>query len=232
MALARAEILRLLPGMSVTLALIGAAAYSLPKYVDHRIDLYMTRHDVAGHGSSRTNAEVVAAQEFLTKHRKSITTGMPSRSENAAAGLNKIVVFTDYRCTYCKAMERYLDKDDVSQVNVTYKELPILGDSSKVLSLYALAADMAGDYLDYRAHMLAIPSPGESDAREFFEKKGIKPPGAPELQQLEKILAANEAEAKGLAIKGTPAIIVGNTILYGWNSNKFKSEVSGLKTPS
>lgn len=225
MALTRAETLRLLPGTLVTLALIGAAAYSLPKYVDHRIDLYMTQHDVAGHGNSRTKAEVVAAQDFLRKNRKSISIGMPSQREKANAGLKQIVVFTDYRCTYCKAMERYLDGDKTVKIKVVFKELPILGESSKTLSLYALAADRAGKYLDYRAHMLAIPSPSESDARTFFERKQIKAPDAQELQQLEKLVAANAAEAKGLAIKGTPAIVVGNSILYGWNPNEFKAKI-------
>lgn len=223
MSLTRTDVFRIFPAAVFTVGLLGAVAYSLPRYVDHRIDLYMAEHKPSARGATGTQAQLAAVKTFLRNNHNLVAAGLPTESRKPESNLKNIVIFTDYRCTYCKAMERYIDKKLLDHGNIIYKELPILGQDSELLSEYGFAADKAGKYSAYREFMLGISSPNESDARSFFLKNGIDLPDQGDLSIYKKSIDQNRYLARGLEIQGTPAIIYNNEILYGWNENKFAS---------
>jgi protein-disulfide isomerase len=132
-----------------------------------------------------------------------------------------IVEFFDYRCPYCKQVEPSLEalvKQD-PKLRIVYKEFPVLGEASVYASHMALAARQQGKYQQFHDAMMATK--GEINA-EVIERvaasagvdvaKAKAQMGTPEIDALIK---RNYALAEALDIQGTPAFIVGDTLIPG-----------------
>jgi protein-disulfide isomerase len=132
-----------------------------------------------------------------------------------------IVEFFDTSCPYCRRLEPTMvsllagDKG----VRLIYKDLPILGPASVLGARALLAAQRQDGYERLRA---AIMRPGfvpsQSSLATAARNAGLD---WPRLRQdmddpaIEQRLAANLAQARALGIEGTPALIVGKTLLPG-----------------
>ena len=77
----------------------------------------------------------------------------------AANGDLTIAVFTDYRCSVCRAEEGALQRAAArdGRVRLVYKELAILGEPSVAAARAALAADRQGVYAKVREALMAAP---------------------------------------------------------------------------
>jgi len=132
-----------------------------------------------------------------------------------------IVEFVDYQCGYCKrahaAVKAVLAADP--KVRVIYKDLPILGDASRVAALAALAARPQGKYLAF--HDALMESRTQLDRTRILaiaESVGIdvarleKDMQDPKVQQ---VIDRNMALANLLGVRGTPAFVVGRQFVPG-----------------
>ena len=132
-----------------------------------------------------------------------------------------IVEFFDYRCPYCRRSADTLEtamKED-GNVRVVFKEFPILGPESVEGAKAALAAAKQGKYEAF--HFALMREPGDMSAdhlRKTAEQVGMDADQMERDMQSEEIgsaLRKNYALAEELSIRGTPAFVIGGTLVPG-----------------
>ncbi|MGG5810066.1 DsbA family protein [Falsiroseomonas sp. CW058] len=132
-----------------------------------------------------------------------------------------IVEFFDARCGYCKqmhpAMEALLRRD--ANVRVVLKDLPILGPASVVAARALLASHRQGRYPAFQDALMALRvEPTEAVLRQQAERIGLdwarlrRDMDDPALQRR---IEANLRLAQALGIEGTPALVIGETLVPG-----------------
>jgi protein-disulfide isomerase len=149
----------------------------------------------------------------------------PSILRDAVAGNAKgdvtIVEFFDTRCPYCRKLEPtmadFLARDH--GVRLVYKDLPILGPASVLGSKALLAAQKQGGYEKLRdAIMLAPPDTTKAMIQADAQKLGL------DWKRLERDMddpaitvriQSNLKLAHDLGIEGTPAMVIGGTLIPG-----------------
>src|SRR5579863_7206214 len=134
-----------------------------------------------------------------------------------------IVEFFDYRCPYCKEQEPGIEallKED-PKVRIVYKEFPILGPESVTASRVALAALKQGLDKYTRFHVAMMNTKGQITeavimkvaAESGLDMNRIK--SDMKSTDIQATIQRNYALADALDIKGTPAILVGDTLEPG-----------------
>ena len=131
----------------------------------------------------------------------------------------QIVTFLDYRCPYCKKLSSVLSQMQDDKIRIVYKDWPILGDSSVLAAYAALAANKQGNYLAFHTRLMnSRLNPTLAYIEEIAVDLGMN------RSQLRKdinsdITAHNiqrtSALASALSLIGTPALVVGHTIVQG-----------------
>jgi protein-disulfide isomerase len=163
---------------------------------------------------AKVRQEVVAKRDALLNDPSSPVGGNPR-------GDVTIVEFFDYRCPYCKevepSLEAYLKED--RDLRIVYKEFPILGPASVYAAHVALAARAQGKYDAFHHAMMAVKGTiGDDVVRKTAESVGIdmsKAAAAIDSDAVDRIIKDNYALAEALEIDGTPAFVVGDTMLPG-----------------
>jgi protein-disulfide isomerase len=132
-----------------------------------------------------------------------------------------LVEFFDYRCPYCKQVAPSLDallKED-GKLRIVYKEFPILGEASVYATRVALAAKKQGKYAAFhRAMMTTKGDIGDETVLNVATSLGLdisKIKADMSAPEIDKLIDQNYALADALNIQGTPAIIVGDTLIPG-----------------
>lgn len=132
-----------------------------------------------------------------------------------------LVEFFDARCGYCKRlhpeMAALLRADP--GVRVILKDLPILGPQSVVASRALLASQRQGKYVAYQNALMNLRGePTDAALKVEAEKLGIDWAKLQRDMQDPALLArlqANVSLAQNLGIEGTPALVIGNTLVPG-----------------
>lgn len=149
----------------------------------------------------------------------------------------KIVTFFDYQCGFCKKSATELQallKSDPN-IRVIFRELPILGNTSTLLSKLALAANLQGKYVELHEAFMKNKGPlDEKKALKIAKDLGLdtnklqKDMNSAEVQ---KIIDANFKLAETLNIDATPSFIVEETLIPGYiSSDKFKKLIQDKRT--
>lgn len=150
------------------------------------------------------------------------------------AGVVPVASFSDYNCPFCKVLTKKLAAMEAGSggaVRVTWHEWPLLGDASVAAARAALAADMQGAYAAFHERLMRsrfIASP------EYLEKLagdlGIDPvrfvadaAGSDVAHRLE----TSAALAAAFGFRGTPALVVGRTVLVGATSDAVLAKLIG-----
>ena len=165
--------------------------------------------------------KIIKSQENLIFK---VTGGMYSGNYNSS---QKIVVFFDYNCGYCK--KAYSEIKDIlkkSDFMVIYRQLPLLSDES--MELAKLSISMALNYEEkfLKFHeFLYFESPGleEEELRLFFDREKIdyvKVKNYSNNTKINEIINSDIQLAKKLKISGTPAFIIQNDVITGWMGKK------------
>jgi len=166
---------------------------------------------------ARQQAESQAA---LAAHRDALVTPADPVAGNPHGDVT-IVEFFDTRCPYCRrmepVMETFLAEDH--GVKLVYKDLPILGPASTLGSKALIAAQQQGGYDKLREAVMQLP-PDTTPAmiQAAAEKLGLDwsrlshDMDAPGVQQR---IDANMKLAHALDIEGTPALVIGDTMVPG-----------------
>jgi protein-disulfide isomerase len=138
-----------------------------------------------------------------------------------AAGDVTIVEFFDTRCPYCKRLEApmaELLRHD-GKIRLIYKDLPVLGPASVLGAKALLAAQRQGSYEKLRDALMHTDVPTTKDSlRVEAERAGLdwarmsQDMDAPET---EARIQKNLRLASALGIQGTPAMVIGDTLIPG-----------------
>ena len=147
-----------------------------------------------------------------------------------------LVEFFDYRCPYCKQVEPSLDaliKDD-PKLRIVYKEFPILGEASVYATHVALAAKRQGKYAEFHRVMMATKGDINDDvvlkvaASLGLDMTKIKSDMSAPAN--DKLIDKNYALADSLDIQGTPAIIIGDTMIPGATDiDSLRKDIAALR---
>ena len=130
-----------------------------------------------------------------------------------------VVEFFDYNCGYCKSMVPAVTEiiEGDGSVRMVMKEFPILGPGSVVAARAALAAREQGKYAELHKAFLQYKGRLDQDTVESVARnigldieKLRRDMADPEINE---ILGKNMAIAQDLGIQGTPAFIVGDTLV-------------------
>ncbi len=162
-------------------------------------------------------------RQALERHRTAIFNDPFSPISGSAADQAKVTIveFFDYQCGYCRrsfsALKNTLDND--AGIRVVWKEFPILGPVSIIAAQAAMAARKQGKYLDL--HAALMNSKGRLNRDKIFEiaaRVGLDL-NRLRLDMTDPDISAHFDETRKIAdalqINGTPAFIVGNTIVDG-----------------
>lgn len=183
-----------------------------PEIILQAVEALQQREKMAE--TERAKAALVANQQALARNPADPVAGNPQ-------GDVTVVEFFDYQCGYCKAVQadtQRLIKDD-PKLRFVFKELPILGPASVIASKAALAARGQGKYLEL--HNALMAQRGQLDEEVILRlaksvgldtdrlKKDM------ESREVLSAIAANQALAEQLGIRGTPGFVFGTELVPG-----------------
>lgn len=169
-------------------------------------------------------AQANADRELLASMRSELEDDGYSLITGNPDGDVTVVEFLDYRCGYCKQAHDGVKALIASDPNIRFivKEFPILGPESTFAARAAMAAleQGADAYLSFNDAMMRHR--GDLDQHTVMRIAGEA--GVDQAKLAEDIqnpeIAANIRETYGLArrldISGTPAFIIGDTIVRGF----------------
>ncbi len=161
------------------------------------------------------------AQKAIGQHKAELLSDPDAPFSGNANGDVVIVDFNDYQCPYCKrahqAVKQVVGAD--SKVKVVYKDLPILGEPSRIAALAALAAGKQGKHA--AMHDALMEFGGKLDRARILElaasvgldmallEKDMEDP------KFKQLIDRNMALAGALGGRGTPAFVIGDQFVPG-----------------
>lgn len=181
-------------------------------------------------------AEAARQKAAIQGHRAAIFENPNDPVLGNPEGSVTLVEFFDYRCTYCKSVfEPLMDLiEEDGDIRFVVKEFPILGPESVLAARYALAAREQGKYAPYHTALMRhrgafneevlqrIAGDVGLDARKLAED--ANDPG------LKALLRDNMQLARILGISGTPAFVIGDTLIPGAVSkDELKATVEAVR---
>lgn len=157
-------------------------------------------------------------------------------------GKYTVVEFFDYRCGYCKSSAPEVVKliAENPDVRFVFKELPIFGGPSNLAAGVALTAAGKENGLELYQRFMADKVLDEPRIEGHLTSLGINPRAAATEAQfvaVQKHLHDTATLAARLGIEGTPAFIVGDTLIPGADLTALRALIADakagkLKTPS
>jgi protein-disulfide isomerase len=179
------------------------------------------------------------ARQAIATYRKELLADATSPVGGNPEGDVTIVEFFDYRCPYCKqvqpALEALLKEDP--KIRIVYKEFPVLGPESLYASHMALAAARQDKYLTFHNAMMATKGQiTEKVILQVAATAGLdigKAKTDMTAPAVKNIIEHNKALAEALDINGTPAFIIGDTLVPGAaDTDTLKKLVAEARKPS
>jgi predicted DsbA family dithiol-disulfide isomerase len=138
------------------------------------------------------------------------------------AGVVPVASFSDYNCPYCRALTIRLSQiEDTSfgSVQISWHELPLLGEASLMAAKAALAAKRQGAYVAFHKRLMRTPFRTTPEYLEVLaEDIGVDKAQLLEDMESEGVrreLHESSALAKVFGFVGTPALVVGRTVIQG-----------------
>jgi protein-disulfide isomerase len=161
------------------------------------------------------------AQKAIQEHRAALLSDPETPVTGNPDGDVTIVEFSDYQCPYCKrahaTVKSVLAAD--SKVKLVFKDLPILGEPSRIAALAALASRAQNKHL--ALHNALMEYGGKLDRDKIMEIAGSVGLDIAQLQKdmedpkLKAIIDRNMALASALGVRGTPAFVIGKQFVPG-----------------
>lgn len=186
-----------------------------------REDPTILRDAIGGLDAAEQAARATAQREAIGAQEAALFRNAADPVKGNPRGDVTLVEFFDARCGYCKqlhpTMEALIRRDP--NLRVVMKDLPVLGPNSVFAARALLAAQRQGGYGRlYDALMALRGEPTEAVLRQQAERLGLD---WARLRQdmddpaVQARLQANLALAHALGIEGTPALVIGRTLVPG-----------------
>lgn len=161
------------------------------------------------------------AQKAIQQHQAELLRDADSPIAGNPAGDVTIVEFMDYQCGYCKRAHPSILAEVAAdgKVKIVYKDLPILGEASRIGALAALASRAQGKHDAFHNALMEFKGPiDRAKILEIAASAGIDVPRLEQDMQdpkLKAIIDRNMALATALGVRGTPAFVIGNQFVPG-----------------
>jgi protein-disulfide isomerase len=133
-----------------------------------------------------------------------------------------VLVFSDYACAICRISDPELERaaEADGNVRIVYRPWPVFGPPSERAARIAMASDAQGIFPKVNAKLLQTRGLSEADLRQAVERSGgdwaaVEAELASDPAKIDGLLTANHKAAFRLSLKGTPAYLVGRTLLRG-----------------
>ena len=175
-----------------------------------------------------------ASLAALQSHREAVERDPRDYVAGNPEGKITVVEYFDYRCPYCKAALPSIQKliADNKDVRFVLKEFPILSEVSDHASKAALGAKAQGKYLPVHYAMLSEKALDDEAIDRILKENGVDPIQA-------KLVGANEASTKQLAdnhelakvtgVNGTPAFVIGDAMVAGWDPDQIQAAITAAR---
>jgi protein-disulfide isomerase len=161
------------------------------------------------------------AQKAIRQHKSELMADPEAPFGGNASGDVIVVDFNDYQCPYCKRVHQALKSVVAAdgKVKVVYKDLPILGEPSRIAALAALASVKQGKHQAF--HDALMEFNGKLDRARILEiaasvgldvallEKDMEDP------KFKQLIERNMALAGALGVRGTPAFVIGEQFVPG-----------------
>lgn len=161
------------------------------------------------------------AAKAITQNEAELFRDADSPVGGNPAGNVTIVEFNDYQCPYCKrahqAVKSVTGAD--GKVKIIYKDLPILGEPSRIAALAALASTKQGKH--QALHNALMEFNGKLDREKILQTAAAVGIDVARLEKdmedpkLKQIIDRNMALAAALGVRGTPAFVIGKQFVPG-----------------
>jgi protein-disulfide isomerase len=141
-----------------------------------------------------------------------------------------VVEYFDYRCPYCKAAIGDLNKMlmENRDVRLVLKEFPILSPVSERAARAAIGAKAQGKYMEVHSAFLEEKNLDDAAIDRILAQKGVDVAKAKALgaqastsSQIEEIHALGRASG----VTGTPAFIIGDKMIAGWDPEGIQAQI-------
>jgi protein-disulfide isomerase len=170
--------------------------------------------------------QAVSSQKAIGEYRQAIERD-PRDIVINPAGTITVTEFFDYRCGYCRhAAPEVLDLVQKNpDIRLVMKDFVIFGNDSEAAARIALGAKDQGKSLELHKALMAENALDAAGALRIAKGLGIdmnKAKAVGESQGVTQHLADTEALARALNLSGTPAFIVGDTLIPGADINALK----------
>ena len=183
----------------------------------------------------RQEEERKRAEAAIGKNGEALRSHPMSPVSGNAGGDVTVVEFFDYQCGYCKralpVMEDLLQTD--TNVRVVWKEFPILGPVSVFAARASMAAARQGRYLPFHLALMREAKLTEQKVLEIAGRTGLDMKRLGQDMRdpaIEAYLDETRALARKLGIGGTPAFVVGGTLVPGAiDTARMKELVAGVR---
>lgn len=249
---------RMDPKKRSTLLTIGAiiagyaAVRTVPSLLPEKLELKALdkpvgfRKFVAGETSSGFNVFVgldagdsadVAARKAAALERVSADVcGALYGDLNTTSSQIPMASFSDYYCPFCRVQTKRLagmTSEMPDQVAVAWHELPLLGASSNLAAKAALAAKRQGAYVAFHERLMKTPFQASPEYLiRISDDLGVD--GAQLIADMESPEIARELDnsaalARIFAFVGTPALVIGRTVVQGQVSDRMIRKIVDLE---
>ena len=170
------------------------------------------------------------ARQSIGAYRQQLEHDPRDRVLNPNGKITVVELF-DYNCGYCKLIAPQILElaRTHPQVRFVFKDMVIFGETSEYAAAAAALAKTPEQYIAlHRAFMAAKPLNDEVATR-IMRDNGIDPAAARREQTSaarQKYLKEVHGIANGLAIDGTPAFIIGDTLIPGADPEALKAAIA------
>lgn len=162
------------------------------------------------------------AKEMLVTRKDDLLNDPATPIAGNPDGEVTLVEFFDYRCGYCRrvlsSMQALMEED--TNLRIAFKELPVLGEDSTRAARAALASQQQdkGLYLDFHLALMSAKDLSSAGISKLAQQTGLDPAKLAvdmESDEVSKAIEANYELASALGIEGTPAFVIGDTLVPG-----------------
>jgi protein-disulfide isomerase len=207
------------------LSLMGCGQANADKAFGEKVHAYLIAHpEVLVEMSNKLQEKQAAekassAKGAINKYRQALERDPRDFVANPNGSIT-VVEFFDYRCGYCKLatpqiIELIRKNPDVRFV---FKDFVIFGHDSEVAARMVLGAKDQGKSIELHKRLMAEKSLDADAVMRIARELGIdmnKARATGESEAVSQHLADTRALAEALAIEGTPAFFVGDTMIPG-----------------
>jgi protein-disulfide isomerase len=226
--------------LAATLGLTACGKLESDKAFGNRVHAYLMAHpEVIEEASEALQAKQASDDEAKEQARfkaaivQNRQTLEHDPADYVANPNGKITVteFYDYRCPHCITMAPTVLSiiHENPNVRFVFKEFPIFGDASDLAAEGALLVKQrGGDYLDLYRDFMATKGLNDAVIGQMLQARGVSAANLADpnvVAQTSAHLLAVKQLAITLGIEGTPAFVIGDTLIPGEGIDRLRAAI-------